>query len=174
VGTVLSFVIAVKEEGIIGDGFFDQLLEEEQLGTIDDRVDALLKSLHRGKRLERIAKENDCGCAALTHGHALEGLQGEILADVIGGEEFLDNNYLVPDLAESDQEVAVSRRGVDFIAQLGQGCFGGIEPFRGGESQQGGLVGGADEIEFVRHRLDYLSLRAAGMAGGGGAPALDS
>ncbi len=71
-------------------------------------------------------------------------------AEVVGGEQFLDDDNLIVDLAEADQKIAMRGRGVDFVAELGQGGPGGFEPFGGGERQQSGLVGCADEIKSCR------------------------
>lgn len=153
----------MEEQSVVRDGLFDQLLEKEELGRIDHRMNALLKSLHGGKGLERIAKEDHGGVAPLGHGHGLQGLERQILADVIRGEHFLENDHLVVDLAETYQEVAVSGGGVNLVTEFVEGTHGGFEPFRGGESQQGGLVGGADEIKFVRHGYFSLSVAAMGV-----------
>src|SRR6266545_724243 len=69
---ILGFAEAVQEKRVVRDGFFNQLLEQEQLGTVDDGVHALLKSLHRCEGLERIAKQNDRRMAPLVHGHGLK------------------------------------------------------------------------------------------------------
>src|SRR6476620_10026159 len=120
-------------------------------------MDALLKGLHGRECLERVAKQDDGGVATLIHGHLLQRLESEVFADVVGRESLFEHDHLIADLAEPDKEVTVSGGGVDLVAQLGERRFGGLQPFGGGESQQGGPVGGADEFEFGGH--SYLSLR---------------
>ena len=128
-----------------------RLLDEEEFGGVDDGVDALLEGLHRSEGLEGIAEQDDGGVAALAHRHVLNGLQGQVFADVVGGKEFLDDDDLIADLAETDKKIAVGGGGVDLVAQFGEAGLGGFEPFGGGKGQQGRLVGGADEIKFVGH-----------------------
>src|SRR6185369_11368543 len=79
---VLSFVEAVQEQTIVGNGFLDELFEEEEFGAVDDRVDAVLKGLHRGECLERVAKHDHCGVASLAHGHRLQRLERQVFTDV--------------------------------------------------------------------------------------------
>ena len=43
----LCFAEAVEEEIVVPDGLLDELLQEEQFGTIDDRVNTLLKRVQR-------------------------------------------------------------------------------------------------------------------------------
>src|SRR5262245_14241955 len=131
VRAVLGFLIAVEEDSVVSDCLFDELFEEEELRAVDDGVDALLESLHWCEGLERITEQDHGGVAPLAHGHALERLKGEIFADVIGGEKLLDNDDLIADLAKADKEIAMGRGGMNFIAELGQGSFGGVEPFGG-------------------------------------------
>src|SRR5579872_6873940 len=64
-GFSLCFLVAMEKQGIVGDRLFDELFKKEQLGTVDNGVHALLKSLHGGKGLKRIAEQNDCGTPAL-------------------------------------------------------------------------------------------------------------
>ena len=68
----LRLTETMKEQRSIGDGFLDELLEQKQLGTIDDGINALLESLQWGERLKRISEENDRCVAALAHGHVLQ------------------------------------------------------------------------------------------------------
>src|ERR1041384_122110 len=89
----------------------------------------------------------------------LDGLQGEIFREIVGGKQLLDNYDLIPYLAEADQKITMRRRSVDFITQLGQRGAGGLEPLRGRESQQRRFICRADEIEFVRHAIDWVSLK---------------
>src|SRR6266699_5579017 len=69
----LDFQIAVQKHGIVRHRLLDELLDQEQLGAVDDGVDALLKGLHRREGLERFPEEDDGRMPALTHGHVLEG-----------------------------------------------------------------------------------------------------
>src|ERR1035437_2874372 len=64
---VLGFAEAGEEDGGVGNGLFDELLEQEQFGTVDDGMNALLKGLQRRKRLKRVTEKNDCCVAALAH-----------------------------------------------------------------------------------------------------------
>ena len=52
ISPVLSLTEAVEEERVISDSFFDELFDEEQLGTVDDGMDALLEGLHGGESLK--------------------------------------------------------------------------------------------------------------------------
>src|SRR5204863_324608 len=63
----------------------------------------------------------------------------------------LDDDQLVADLAEANQEISMGGRGMNLVAELGEGGAGGFHPFRRGEGQQGRLVSRADEFEFVGH-----------------------
>ena len=129
-----------RKSVVVGDGLFDELLEQEQLGAVDDGMDALLEGLHGREGLERVAEQDDGGVAALVHGHGLQRLQRQVFLDVVGGEQFLDDDDLIVDLAEADQEIAVGGGGVDLVAEFGQGGFGGLQPFRRGKGEQGRLV----------------------------------
>jgi len=113
IGPGLGFAEAVQEQGVVGDGLLDELLEQEQFGTADDGMNAVLKGLERRKGLERVAEENDCGVPALTHRHVLERLQSQVLIDMVGRKQLLEDNDLIVDLAEANQEVGVSRGRVD-------------------------------------------------------------
>lgn len=68
----MDVAVAVEEKVVLGDGFFDELLEHGDFRAVDDDVDALLESLHRIECLERVAKQNDGGVTALVHGHHLQ------------------------------------------------------------------------------------------------------
>jgi hypothetical protein len=48
----LGFAEAVQEEVVVGHGFLDELLEQENFRGVDDGVDALLKGLHGGEGLK--------------------------------------------------------------------------------------------------------------------------
>jgi hypothetical protein len=85
-GASLGFLEAVKKEGVVGNRLFDELFQQEKLGAIDNGMNALLKGLHGGEGLKRVAKKNHRGMAALTHGHVLQSLQREIFGNDIGGE----------------------------------------------------------------------------------------
>src|SRR5262245_51691156 len=137
VGAGLGFAIGVEEEVVVRDSLFNKLRDEEKLGAVDDRMDALLERLHGGGCLEGVREQDDGSMAALAHGHLLEGLQREVFSDAIGGEELLDDNYLVANLAEPDEEVSVRSGGVDFVAEFAEGGLGGFQPFGCGKGQQG-------------------------------------
>ena len=149
----LGLAEAVQEKRVVGNGLFDELLKEEQLGTVDDCVHALLKRLHWREGLKGIAEEDERGVAALGHLHVLNGMQREILGNIVGRKKLLDDDHLVLHLAEADDKIAVSSRRVDFVSQLVEGRAGGVEPFRSLESQERGLVRGTDEIELVGHTI---------------------
>src|SRR3954462_11252256 len=114
----------MQEKRVVANRFFNQLLQQKELRTVDHSVNTLLECLHGRKGLERVAKEDDSRLASLIHGHLLHGLQREILGDVIGRETFFDNDDLISNLAETDEKVAVGRGGMDFIAQFGQRSAG--------------------------------------------------
>ena len=126
VSACLGLAEAVEEESIIGDSFFDELLEEEQLGAINYRMDALLEGLHGGESLIGVAEEDGGRMAALAHRHMLQGLQRQVFTDFVSGEQFLDNDDLITNLAETDQKIAMGGGCMDFVAQLGERSFGGI------------------------------------------------
>src|SRR5436190_24386274 len=102
-------------------------------------MDALLKGLQRRESLKGAAKQKNRCVPALVHGHLLQRLQRKVFLDAVRREQLLENYHLVTDLAETDQEVAVGRRGMDFEAQFIEGGFRGVEPFRGRECQQSRL-----------------------------------
>jgi hypothetical protein len=52
----LRFAVAMHEQRIVGNRFFDELLEEEQFRAVDDCVDAELERLHGRESLERVAE----------------------------------------------------------------------------------------------------------------------
>ena len=41
---MLNFAVAMEEGGVVGDRFLHELLEQEQLGAVDDGVDAVLNA----------------------------------------------------------------------------------------------------------------------------------
>src|SRR5438876_9687980 len=127
----LGFAVAGQEEIVVGNRFFDELLQQEQFGAVNDRMDALLEGLHRSEGLKGIAEQDHRRVAALGHRHGLQGLQSEVLADSVSGKQFFEDYYLIANLAEANEEVPMGRRRMDFVAQFGEGGFGGVEPFRG-------------------------------------------
>ena len=143
----------MQEQGVVSDCLLDELFEQKQLGTADNRVDALLEGLKWRKRLEGITEEDYRGVTALVHWHDLQRLQGKVLAQVVRCEQFLNDHDLIMDLAETNQKVGVGRRGVDLVAEFRQPLLGGFQPFRGREGQQGRLIVCADEIELGGHSL---------------------
>src|ERR1051325_3477425 len=117
---ILGFAEAAEEERIVSNGFLDQLFEQEQLGTVDDRMHALLEGLHRCEGLKGFAKQDDRRVASLVHGHGLERLQGEVFVERVGGEQFLDDDDRVTNLAEAHEEVTVRCGRMDLVAEFGQ------------------------------------------------------
>src|SRR5437879_7331379 len=132
----LRFAVGVEEEAIVGDGLLDQLFKEKKLGVIDDGVHAMLEGLHGGESLERIPEQDNGSVTALAHGHALQGLKGEVFGDVVRCEKFLNDYNLVADLAEADEKVTMGSRGVDFVTQFGEGSARTFKQFRGGKCQE--------------------------------------
>lgn len=72
---------------------------------------------------------------ALVHWHVLKCLKRQILINRVGGEQLLNDYYLVSNLGEAVQEIAMGCSGVHFITKLVQGCSGGLQQLRGGEGQ---------------------------------------
>ena len=118
-------------------------------------MDAFLKCLHRGERLEGIPEENHRGMTALVHGHGLQGAERHILLDGSGGETLLEHHQLVADLAKTNEKIAVSGCGVDQIAKLLRRSAHGVEPFRRGERQQCGSVVFANKFKPVAHLNEF-------------------
>src|SRR5689334_8199516 len=85
-GARMGFAISVQEEVVVGHGLLDELLNQEELGAVNDSMDALLKGLHGSEGLKGIAQKENSGVASLAHGHVLKGLEGKILPDAIRGE----------------------------------------------------------------------------------------
>ena len=127
----MRFAVAMHEQRIVSNRFFDELLEQEQFRAVDDCVDAELERLHRRESLERVAEQQYGGVTPLAHRHFSQRLQGQILCHAIGREAFLQDNDLIANLAEANEEVAVRGSGVDLVAQFSQSRPGGVEPFRG-------------------------------------------
>ena len=142
---------AVQEHRVVGDGFLDQLMNEEQLGAVDDGVYTMLERLHRSEGLERFPDEDDRGVPPLADGHALQRLQRQVFFERVRGKAFFDDDHLVVDLAEADQKVAVCRGGVNLVAELLEGLLDFFQPFGRGEGEQRGLVRSTDEIKLVAH-----------------------
>ena len=46
----------MNKEGVIGNRLLDELLEEEEFGTVDDRMDTLLEGLHGREGLKRLSE----------------------------------------------------------------------------------------------------------------------
>ena len=171
INALLGFAEAVLKNCVVGDGFFDELFQQEQFRAVNHGVNALLERLHGREGLERVAEQNQRGVPALAHGHVLQRFHRQVLARVIGGEHFLDDNRLIADLAEANEEIAVGCRRVDFIPQLVQSSLGGFEPLRGGKGQQRWFIRRTDELELGGHRLfefEFPRLRGGGGSGFGG------
>lgn len=137
----------MEKKIVVGDGFFDELFEQEHFRAVDDGVDAVLEGFHRHEGLERFAEQKNGGVAALVDGHFLQRLEREIFLDGVGTETLLDDDDLIMRLAEANEEITVRRGGVNLVAEFVERLLGGFEPFRRGERDQGRLVIGADEIE---------------------------
>lgn len=125
----LHLTETVLKHGVVRDGFLDELLEQEKLGAVYDRMDALLKSLHGREGLERVTKQNDSCMTTMTHLHSLERLEREILLRGVGGKTLFDNHDLIAHLAEADQKVAMGGGRVNLIAQFLQRGLGRFQPF---------------------------------------------
>lgn len=123
------FAIAMHKQRIIGNRFFDKLLEEEQFRAVDDRVDAELERLHWCERLKRVAKQQYRGVSPLGHRHFLKRLEGQILRNTVGCETLLHHHDLISNLAEANKEITVRGGCMDFVAQFGQCRSRGVEPF---------------------------------------------
>ncbi|MPN55666.1 hypothetical protein SDC9_203350 [bioreactor metagenome] len=52
----LRIEIAMQKQRIVGNGLFDQLLDQKELRCVDDGVDTLLKCLNRCESLKRITQ----------------------------------------------------------------------------------------------------------------------
>src|SRR5208282_3260947 len=139
VNTSLDVAEAVDKNVVVGNGFFDELLEQEHLGAVDDGVDALFESFHRHKGLKRVAEQDDGGMAALADGHLLQRLQREVFLNAVRAEQFLDDDDLVTNLSEAHDEIAVGGGGVNLVSQLHEGAFGDFQPFRSGKAIKAGL-----------------------------------
>lgn len=123
------FAIAMHKQRIIGNRFFDKLLEEEQFRAVDDRVDAELERLHWRESLERIPEQQYRGVTPLAHWHFLKRLQSQILRNTVGRETLLHNHDLISNLAEANEKITVRGGCMDFVAQFGQRRPRGVEPF---------------------------------------------
>jgi hypothetical protein len=53
---ILNLPETVQEKRVIGHSLFDKLFKQEYFGAVNDRVNAMLKSLHGSKSLERAAQ----------------------------------------------------------------------------------------------------------------------
>src|ERR1019366_1632468 len=84
IGLVLGLAETMQEQRIIGDGFLNQLLEQKELGTVDDRMNALLEGLEGCKGLEGISQEDNGRLSALVHRHSLQRLQRQVFLWVVG------------------------------------------------------------------------------------------
>src|SRR5947208_2876380 len=106
------------EQSIVGDGLFDELLEEKQFRTVNDGVDALLKGLHGREGLEGVTEQNNGRVAALGHGHVLQRLQRQILAQGAGREELFQDDDLILNLAKANEKVPVRGGRMDLVAEF--------------------------------------------------------
>src|ERR1035438_8580601 len=92
IGLVLGLAETMQEQRIIGDGFLNQLLEQKQLRTVDDRINALLERLEGCKGLKGVSQKDDGRLAALVHRHSLQRLQGQVFPWVVGRKWFFEDN----------------------------------------------------------------------------------
>ncbi len=152
----MNFAEVVEKKRVVGDGFFDELLDDDDFRAVDDRVDAVLICLHRRKCLEGTSQQNDCGMTPLSHRHFFQGIERGILLDFGRIKKVFDDDDLIADLAEARGEIVVRGDGVNFIAKFLQGVFGRFSPSRIGTNDQRRLVGGVDEIKFIGHGVPAL------------------
>jgi len=52
----LRLAESAQEEGVVRNRFFQELMEQRQLGHVDDRMHALLERLQRMERLQRLSQ----------------------------------------------------------------------------------------------------------------------
>src|SRR5262249_54710498 len=71
----------------------------------------------------------------------------------------LEDHHPIAHLAEANEKVAVRRRGVNFVTEVGKGAARRLEPFRAGECQQGRLIRGAYEIKCRSHALLVIKIK---------------
>ncbi len=138
---------------VVGDGFLDELNEQEHFGGIDDGVDPLLERLQRIKRGQGKTEQNKYGMAAVVHRHSLDGQQALVFGGRGGGEGFLQDDDVIGDLAELVKKLAVIDGGMDFVAELIQGGLGRVHQLRSAQAEQRGFVGGREKIKFDGHGI---------------------
>jgi hypothetical protein len=56
VSAILNLPETVQEKRVIGHSLFDKLFKQKYFGAVNDRVNAMLESLHGHKSLERAAQ----------------------------------------------------------------------------------------------------------------------
>ena len=83
----------------------------------------------------------------------MEGAQAFVFLGGFGGKEFLEDDHLIGNLGEFVEELAMVDGGMDLEAELIQGGLGGFLQFRRAQSEQRGLVGGGEKLEFNRHGI---------------------
>lgn len=152
----LHVLEAVQEHLVVCDSFFEELFDQEQFGTVDDGVNALLNRLHRCERLKRFANENERRMPTLAHGHALNRLEREILLKIVGGKPFFNHHDLITHLAESHEEVAVGGGGVNFVTEFLKRLFDFFQPFRRGKRNQSRFVRRTEKFKLIAHNLFNL------------------
>lgn len=136
----LGVTVGLHETIVVGHDLLHDGLELAKLRGIDDGVNARLERLHRIERLRVVRNENGHRVPAPVHRLLLEKLQREIFFNGVGGEQFLKNDDLILDAAETDDEVFVIAGRVNFVANFFQRRFGGGQPFDGAEGEQGRRV----------------------------------
>jgi hypothetical protein len=162
----LHIIIAVQEHPIIGDRFFEELIDEKEFRTVNDRMDAVLERLHGREGLEGFADENEGGVATLAHGHPLQRLERQVFIKSVRGEAFLDDHNVISYLTKAHEKVAVCGGGVNLVAELLERFLDLFQPFRRRESEQCGFIRSADEFKLFAHvTLNYLILSVATGAG---------
>src|SRR5580765_8843819 len=62
-GARMGFAISVQAEVVVGNGLLDELLNQEQLRTVNDGMNTLLKGLHGSEGLKGIAQKENSGVA---------------------------------------------------------------------------------------------------------------
>ena len=136
----LGLAVGVQEHVVVCNGLLDELDEQEHLGRIHHRVDALLVSLHRIEGGHVEPKQDDGRMASHAHGHALQSDEALVLLWRRRGEEFFEDYHLIGDLAEFVKELTVVDGGMDLVAQLVERGLGCLLKFWRAQAEQGGLV----------------------------------
>ena len=113
VNTILNFPETVQEKRIVGHSLFDKLVKHEHFGAVNDRVNAMLESLHGRESLKRAAEQNDCGVAALADGHCLNSPQSKVLFNLVCAKKFLNDDDFITHLGKTRQKVTMCGCGME-------------------------------------------------------------